>query len=127
MSPTVADKVALLKTDYRKHQATQKAIRALVKANVVTPWPEALKHQLGLEVEGLHMIDEQALSQLNDTSFLALRKAQALAIGYALNLSIAQCHLLSRLARLNPGDVVTPENLDSFFDGDDDLSFNFDD
>ena len=101
-------------------------VKALAKAKVITPWPEALQSQLGLAINGLHMIDEKALSQLYDETFLSLRKAQALPIAYAVNLSLPQTHLLGRLARLNPGYVTAPENLDSFFDNDEDLSFDFD-
>nr|WP_290693353.1 SapC family protein [Halomonas sp. UBA3074] len=127
MSEAVATRVEVLKTSHRKHQATQKALSALAKANVITPWPETLHSQLGLSINGLHMIDEKALSQLDDEAFLALRNAQALPIAYAVNLSLPQTHLLGRLARLNPGYVAAPENLDSFFDNDEDLSFDFDD
>jgi hypothetical protein len=126
MSDAVSSRVEALKAAHGKHQATQKAIAALAKANVITPWPEAIQEPLGLAIDGLHMIDERALAQLDDEAFLALRKAQALPIAYALNLSIPQTHLLARLAQLNPGSVAAPENLDSFFDGDDELSFDFD-
>lgn len=126
MGEAVAIRVEALKTSHRKHQATQKALSALAKAKVITPWPEALHSQLGLSINGLHMIDEKALSQLDDETFLSLRKAQALPIAYAVNLSLPQTHLLGRLARLNPGYVTAPENLDSFFDSDEDLSFDFD-
>jgi hypothetical protein len=44
-----------------------------------------------------------------------------------VNLSLPQTHLLGRLARLNSGYITAPENLDSFFDNDEDLSFDFDD
>jgi hypothetical protein len=127
MSEAVATRVEALKISRRKHQATQKALSVLAKAKVITPWPEALHSQLGLSINGLHMIDEKALSQLDDETFLSLRKAQALPITYAVNLSLPQTHLLGRLARLNPGYVTAPENLDSFFDNDEDLSFDFDD
>lgn len=127
MSDAISARVEALKTSHHKHQATQKALSALAKANVITPWPEALHSQLGLSINGLHMIDEKALSQLDDETFLSLRKAQALPIAYAVNLSIPQTHLLARLARLNPAYVAAPENLDSFFDNDEDLSFDFDD
>merc|ERR1711964_88219 len=120
MRQAVATRVEALKIHHRKHQATQKAIKALAKAKVITPWPEALQSQLGLAINGLHMIDEKALSQLYDETFLSLRKAQALPIAYAVNLSLPQTHLLGRLARLNPGYVTAPENLDSFFDNDED-------
>jgi hypothetical protein len=127
MTEAVAARVEALKISHRKHQATQKALSALAKAKVITPWPEALHSQLGLSINGLHMIDEKALSQLDDKTFLSLRKAQALPIAYAVNLSLPQTHLLGRLARLSPGYDAAPENLDSFFDNDEDLSFDFDD
>lgn len=126
MSDAVSTRVEALKAAHGKHQATQKAIAALAKAKVVTPWPHAIQEQLGLAIDGLHMIDEKALSQLDDETFLSLRKSQALPIAYALNLSIPQTHLLARLSRLNPGSVAAPENLDDFFEGDEELSFDFD-
>lgn len=126
MTEAVATRIEALKISHRKHQATQKALSALAKAKVITPWPETLQSQLGLSINGLHMIDEKALSQLDDETFLSLRKAQALPIAYAVNLSLPQTHLLARLARLNPGSVAAPENLDSFFEDDEELSFAFD-
>jgi hypothetical protein len=127
MREAVATRVEALKAAHGKHQATQKALKALAKAKVITPWPETLTSQLGLAIDGLHMIDERALAELDDEAFLALRKAQALPIAYALNLSIPQTHLLARLARLNPGSVTAPANLDEVFGSDDEeLTFDFD-
>ena len=126
MTETVATRVEALKAAYRKQQATQKALQALASAGVLTLWPETLRSQLGLSIEGLHMIDEKALAQLDDEAFLALRKAQALPIAYAVNLSIPQTHLLARLARMNPAQAEAPDSLDSFFEDDEELSFDFD-
>ncbi|XKH59390.1 SapC family protein [Halomonas sediminis] len=125
MTEAVSERVEALKASHRKQQATRKALNALAKAKVITPWPDALQSQLGLSINGLHMIDEKALSQLDDETFLSLRKAQALPIAYAVNLSLPQTHLLARLARLNPGNVAAPENLDAVF-GEDDEELNFD-
>ncbi|MCP1314293.1 MULTISPECIES: SapC family protein [unclassified Halomonas] len=127
MSPAVASRVEALKASFPRHQATRKAVAALVEAGVVTPWPEALKQSQGVALDGLYMVDEPALAKLDDAAFLELRRLQALPIAYALNLSITQTHLLGRLARLNPGQVATPDNLDSVFGNDDDeFSFDFD-
>lgn len=130
MTDAVATRVEALKAGYRKQQTTQKALQALASAGVLAPWPETLRDQLGLSIEGLHMVDEKALAQLDDEAFLALRKAQALPIAYALNLSIPQTHLLARLARMNPAQAQAqaeaPESLDSFFEDDEELSFDFD-
>ncbi|MGB2149521.1 MAG: SapC family protein [Cobetia amphilecti] len=125
MTATVATRIEALKAAWHKQQATHKALSALMSAGVLAPWPEALRHPLGLSIEGLHRMDEKALSQLDDEAFLALRRAQALPIAYALNLSLSQTHLLIRLARLNPPQAEAPESLDSFF-GDDEEEFSFD-
>ena len=126
MNEALASRVETLKASHGKREATRKAITALVSAKVIAPWPETLQRQLGLAIEGLHMVDERALAQLDDETFLSLRRAQALPIAYAVNLSIPQTHLLARLARLNPGNVAPPANLDDVFGGDDELSFDFD-
>jgi|TARA_A100001518_G_scaffold3542_1_gene3914 hypothetical protein len=126
-APALQAVLAILKENHAKQQATQRALAALNTAGVITPWPENLITSLGMQVKGLHMINEQALAQLESDAFLTLRKAQALPIAYALNLSLQQTHLLTRLARLNPGSVAAPENLDELFgEGDDELTFDFD-
>ncbi len=121
-----AEAIATLKANHGKQQRTQKALAALYEAGVLAPWPESLQSQLGMAIPGLHMIDERALAELNDDTFLMLRKAQALPIAYAVNLSLSQSHLLTRLARVNPGKMPAEESLDSFFGEDDELSFDFD-
>lgn len=126
LHPQVVKAMETLKASFGTQQATEQALTALHSAGVLVPWPEKLQHSIDMQVPGLHMVDEKALSQLDDAAFLNLRKAQALPIAYALNLSLPQTHLLARLARLNPGHVAAPENLDSFFDNDEDLSFDFD-
>lgn len=125
-APALEAVLTALKTNHAKHQATQKALAALNEGKVITPWPEVLTSPLGMRINGLHMINEKALAELDDETFLTLRKSQALPLAYALNLSLQQGHLLTRLARLNPGQVATPENLDTLFGDDDELSFDFD-
>ncbi|GAA3898617.1 hypothetical protein GCM10022228_06600 [Halomonas cibimaris] len=126
MLDAVASRVEALKAIHRKQQTTQKALDALASAGILAPWPETLRDPLGLSIDGLYRVDEHALAQLDDESFLTLRRAQALPIAYAINLSIPQTHLLARLARLNPASAAAPENLDEFFGDDDELSFDFD-
>lgn len=125
-APALEAVLTTLKANHAKHQATQRALAALNTAKVIMPWPDALMSPLGMHINGLHMINEKALAQLDDETFLALRKSQALPLAYALNFSLQQGHLLTRLARLNPGQEATPENLDSLFGDDDELSFDFD-
>jgi hypothetical protein len=125
-APALEAVLSTLKANHAKQRATQKALATLNAAKVITPWPENLTTPMGMHINGLHMINEKALAQLDDDAFLTLRKSQALPLAYALNLSLQQSHLLTRLARLNPGHLAPPENLDSFFDSDEDLSFDFD-
>lgn len=105
---------------------TQKAVQALVDANVLMPWPAVLTEQLGMKLDGLYCVDEAALAKLSDADFLALRQAQALGIAYSVNLSLQQGHLLMRLQKHNPP-VDTPADVDVLFGegGDDTLKFNF--
>lgn len=125
-SGRTAEVIATLKANHGKRQRTRDALSALQRAGVITPWPETLQSQLGMSVPGLHMVDERALAELDDEAFLALRKAQALPIAYAVNLSLSQSHLLTRLARVNSGKAPVEENLDNFFGDDEELTFDFD-
>ncbi|WP_311945014.1 SapC family protein [Halomonas piscis] len=127
MTRAVAGRVEALKAAHQKHLATQKALSALAGAGVLAPWPEALRRQLGIAHDGLYCIDEPALAKLSDAAFLELRRAQALPLAYAVNVSLTQSHLLARLERMNPAQAEHPESLDSLFgDEDDELSFEFD-
>lgn len=102
---------------------TQKAVQALVDADVLMPYPDitGMAHS-----HGLYMIDEAALAKLDEAAFLTLRKAQALGIAYAVNLSLQQTHLLKRLEKYNPA-VDSAADIDTLFGegGDDTLKFNF--
>lgn len=99
-TPAVSQRIDVLKATIGLQIATQKAITALQQAKLITPWPDTIQQAAGVQIEGLHMVDEKALAQLSDDAFLQLRKAQALPIAYALNFSIQQVHLLQRLARM---------------------------
>ncbi|WNL43446.1 SapC family protein [Halomonas sp. PAMB 3264] len=127
MSAAVTSRVQALRETFSHHCVTQNASSALAAAGVITPWPASLKRCFGMTLEGLYMIDETALAELDESSFLALRKARALPIAYALNLSLAQVRTLAQLARLNPVRTIAPENLDALFEGEDEeISFDFD-
>ena len=125
MLPAVATRVAALKENFPKYQKTGQLLKALAAAGVITPWPKSLTDSLGMTIEGLHMIDERALAELDDAVFLKLRKAQALAPAYAINLSLPQAHLLTRLARINPPASAAVDLDELFGDDDDSLSFDF--
>lgn len=126
LTPAVQAIQDQLQKDAPLFARTQQAVQALASAGVLMPLPAALKDQLGLKLDGLYCVDEAALAKLPDADFLALRRAQALGIAYAVNLSLQQAHLLLRLQKHNPA-VDTPADVDVLFGegGDDTLSFNF--
>lgn len=123
-APAVTKRLELLKSSHSLQQATVRAIKALVDMDLVTPWSDSLRQQLGIQFTGLHRVDEHALSKLDDASFLQLR--QALPLAYALNFSIQQCHLLQRLERINPFPAKAVADVDKLFGQQDDtIRFNF--
>ena len=92
---------------------TQRAVNALDDAGLITPWE--LKIQQGEEVvpvAGLFNIDEAALNKLDDDDFLALRKANGLAVAYAQLLSMNQLTALGRLGQLR-GQTLAPQTVES--------------
>lgn len=124
LGSATAKRVDALKRNFPKQQKTQNALRALSRYNLLMPWPEALRDQLGVTIEGLQMVDERALSKLGNDEFLSLRETGALPVAYSINLSVPQSHLLTRLSRLNPASYETVD-LDTLFgEEDDNLSFN---
>ncbi|WP_445621066.1 SapC family protein [Kushneria sp. Sum13] len=126
MFDAVAHRVEALKASHGKHQSTRRMLEALSRAGVVTPWPDTLKRQAGITMDGLYMIDERALAALDDETYLTLRKAGALPVAYAVNLSLAQTHLLARLAHVNPPAASAERPVGGFFDGEEELVFDFD-
>lgn len=122
-NPQLAGAIELLKGYHQKLQVTQKALQALETAKVIVPWSEELKKGVHCQLTGLFKIDERKLNELDDASYLALRKAQAIPIAYGINFSIHQGHLLQRLARINPAPNSPMEDLpdlDSLFNEDSD-------
>lgn len=126
MTPAVLSRVETLKANFGKYQATARVISALAAAGVLTRWSAELVEATGIAVDGLYLIDEPALAMLDEAAFLELRRAKALPLAYAVNLSLPQSHLLARLARVNPVRAEAAVDLDTLFgDDDDSLSFNF--
>lgn len=86
-----------------KHQSkvlrTQKILSALSKAGLLVPLPEAVVQAGELQISGLHTINEERLSQLDDELFLSLRKAGALAVAYSCLQSLYQVRNLSKRDR----------------------------
>lgn len=127
--PALAQRIESAVANHRLHAITDKAIQRLDQAGLITPWPQTLLQETAITHQGLHMVDEKALTQLPDTQFLTLRSALPLA--YAVNFSIQQIHLLHRLARVHgnqpssPAAAIATDGLDLglLMDGGDTLRF----
>lgn len=106
---------------------TDKVVKALLAAKVLSRWPQHfIDHYQILHTE-LYMLDEKALSQVSDETFLELRSIGGVALAYAMSFSLNQHHILERLNRMHgvAKEDVT-EDLDALFGGEDDtLKFNF--
>lgn len=116
----------------QNRQVTTAACQALKKAGVIEPWPLQVERGEGqepLKMQGLYRINEPALNQLDAESFANLRGHGALPLAYAQLLSQSQLNQLSERAKFHAKHGATqevPEDLDSVFDNDDDLTFDFD-
>ncbi|TVQ30826.1 MAG: hypothetical protein EA356_14745 [Geminicoccaceae bacterium] len=116
-SPALAAMLERLQQWHRQQATLRSLTPTLAKARLLMPWPDALRASLGLQIEGLHCVDERALNALDDRAFAALR--QTLPIAFAVNLSMGQVHLLERLRRWH--EAKTPNTPDVAGD----LEFDF--
>ena len=84
----------------RKTQApVTMAARSLEEAGVIVPWQlEVTGEKRGTIFEQLHRVDEKLLQKLDDSSFLKLRKAGALALAYTQIVSMGRLAFLQQLA-----------------------------
>jgi hypothetical protein len=125
LNPQAKQRVQNLIDNHTKSVKTEQAINALAQAKVLQPVSQNLISHYGIEHKGLLTLDERALAQLDDVSYLNLRQVGAIALGYAISFSLNQLHLLERLNRVNGEPKKTDEiDLDRFF-GDDDDTFKF--
>jgi SapC len=91
---------------------TSLAVAALQQAGVIKPWPLIIPvGEQKVQVNGLYCVDEAALNALDATSFLKLRKAPALAGAYFQMQSMAQIHMLGRMAFLQEQSASAPSEL----------------
>ena len=110
---------------------TQQACDALQRAGVIEHWPLTIERGEGQEpltVNGLHRINEQALNSLENDVYATLKGAP-MALAHAQMFSISQLNQLAERAKFHAEHGATqevPEDLDSVFDSDDDLTFDFD-
>ena len=118
----------------KNRQATARACRLLGDTGLIEPWPLKLERGEGQEpvtVQGLYRINEKALNALAAEAFAGLRQQGALALAYAQLFSTNQLSQLTERARFHEkhrAQHQPSENLDHFFDGDDEeLTFDFGD
>jgi hypothetical protein len=95
---------------------TSLAVAALQQADVIKPWPLTIPvGEQKMQVNGLYCVDDAAFNALDDASFLKLRKAPALGGAYFQMQSMAQTHMLGRMAllqeRSESADAGTPSEL----------------
>ncbi|MFD2113221.1 SapC family protein [Thiorhodococcus fuscus] len=106
---------------------TKTACAALVRHDLIRPWPITLKDESGEQkVEGIHQVDEAALNQLSDEAFLDLRRCGALLLAYCQLLSIQHLPMLGELAKLHAQAVSAPQpSVSTSFSLHDDDVLNF--
>ena len=93
----------------RDRKSTDLAIAALAQAGVVRPWEIKVKTKEGERpIGGLHRVDEAALRDLPDETFVNLRKTSALQIAYAQMLSMGQLSALEYLVRAHSQATAPP-------------------
>jgi len=113
-------------------QATAKASQLLGDTGLIEQWPLKIERGEGhepLNVQGLYRINEKALNELAADAFADLRKHGALPLAYAQLFSMSQLSQLTERAKFHAqqqAGKAADENLDAFFDGDDEeLTFDF--
>lgn len=130
LAEPVAKTLDFLKQCDHNRAVTAAAVERLAQADVIEPWPLTLERgdgQSPLKVGGLFRINEKALNALSDDAYAGLRGAP-LALAHAQLFSTNQLTQLTERAKLHANRAAqnVPENLDTFFDTDDELSFDFD-
>ncbi len=135
LAGTAAQTLDFLTQCDRNRAVTQQACDALQRAGVIEQWPLTIERGEGQEpltVNGLHRINEQALNSLENDVYATLKGAP-MALAHAQMFSMSQLNQLAERARFHENSHAehgatqeVPEDLDSVFDSDDDLTFDFD-
>lgn len=94
LHPLARKRVEALTAHQPKVRRTQEILESFNEAGLIVPWPDSVLKAGGVTIKGLHTIDEKKLSQLDDETFLSLRKSGALAVAYSCLLSLYQIRSL---------------------------------
>ena len=111
-------------------QRTQAAVNVLQQAGVMQPWVLEFSRNEGDEprrVQGLYRVDEKSLNTLGAEIYASLQGAP-MALVHAHLFSVQHQRQLIERANYHAQHTRQdlPDDLDLFFDGDDDFSFSFD-
>jgi len=109
-SPSISATMEFLRQIEANRAATELATASLAAAGVIEPWP--LEVEVGgkkTALKGLHRINESALNQLDDETFLKLRRASALRLADAQIMSLGQLARFAQLTRLRQQLAQTPK------------------
>lgn len=83
---------------------TDLAVAALAEADLIVPWSIDPSVAGGAApLTNVHRVDDKRLAQLDDETFLKLRKANALPIAYAQLFSATRMSILGKLHELHAG------------------------
>lgn len=132
-TPELSSVIAFLQNCELGRQATQRAVDALAKHELIKPWE--LKVDTGSGelqlVKGLYRIDEQALAALNGRALSDLQKRGALAVAYGQLLSqhriegFAKLYSLRAKLQAQVASVAPSTVVPLFGEGGDTLNFDF--
>ena len=127
--PKVAEYLEFLTQIERGRHKTDEIVKQLDEAGLIEAWPLTIKSEDGNEqrIEGLYRVAEQKLNQLDDETFLRLRRSQALPIAFMQLLSMRNIDTLGKLAMAQIGVAQKQANQTSeLFPGDRDRDMKFD-
>lgn len=121
LTENIKKRIEFLTQVEKNRRITLKACAALADAGTLVPWQE----ESGQWAKGLYRFDENALNSLSPEKYHALRGVP-MAIAHAQMFSMNQIDQLAQRAQLLEQFDGNAENIDGFFENDDDLSFDFD-
>ena len=106
-TPRLSQFVEFLTRIEQGRQKTDEVVKAMADAGIIEEWPLTIQGDGGKEqkIAGLYRVSEQKLNQLDDETFLKLRRLQALPIAYMQLLSMRNIDTLGKLAKVH-GEVA---------------------
>jgi hypothetical protein len=128
LSPALKDVLEFLTNLNAGRISSRKIVQAVSEHRLIKPWELQIQLETGPQnVEGLYCIDEQALNQLSDVEFLAIKNAGALPLIYCQLLSMSHVVKLAQFANVKSREESEPATTELNLDGlTDDGSLSFD-